>query len=301
MKTLCSALVAFVLVSCATSSPPPSSADPATSTAPVAATPAPSPSAAPTPPPAPLADILSSVLWMQTAAEYRANAQQAYNVARMRLDQALADPRWTAALEQTGAFASLPPAVILDADETAIDNSPFEARLLHRRQRYTEELWEEWVNEARATAIPGAKDFLDYATSRGVEVFFVTNRQSTGEEATRRNLQSLGFPLNPTVDTVLTRGENNWTSGDKSPRRALVAQKYRVLLLLGDDFGDFVTIDGKTREERQALVDANRHRWGRDWIILPNAMYGSWERAVVGNAKTERERVKAKFDALRVD
>jgi len=238
---------------------------------------------------------------MQTAAEYQANAEQAYNVARMRLDEALASKSWTAATEQTGSYESLPPAVILDADETAVDNSPMEARLLRTGARFNAENWEKWVSEARARAIPGATEFLEYAKSRGVEIFFITNRAKESEDATRRNFQMLGFPLNESVDTVLLRGENNWTTGDKSPRRAHVAKSYRVLLLIGDDFGDFATIDGKNREERQALVESNRARWGRQWIILPNAMYGSWERALFGAAKTEEEKTRAKYDALRVE
>ena len=295
MKRIASMVLALALTGCVSTATPPIS--PRVSTAPAAVSQQP----VATPPPAAQPEILYSVLWMQAAAEYQASANQAYNVARMRLDEALADRRWTAAAEQTGSYESLPPAIILDADETAIDNSAFEARLLRQRTTYTEESWQQWVREARAGATPGVADFLKYAKSRGVEIFFVTNRQSSTEDRTRKNLESLGFPLNTTMDTVLTRGENDWTTSDKSARRAMVAQKYRVLLLIGDDFGDFTTIDGKNREDRQALVDANRARWGRQWIILPNPMYGSWERALLGTAKTDDERQKAKYDALRVD
>jgi len=130
-------------------------------------------------------------------------------------------------------------------------------------------------------------------------VFYVTNRVQQGERATRENLAALGFPLDPQVDTVLTRGERpDWQPSTKGPRRAHVARNYRILLLVGDDLGDFVGETSGTAEERHARTAPQSERWGRQWIMLPNPTYGSWERAVIGASKNPTD---AKRRALRVD
>jgi 5'-nucleotidase (lipoprotein e(P4) family) len=149
---------------------------------------------------------LNAVLWVQTALEYEAATRQAYWLAQQQLDRALADPTWTAAPEQTGDAASLPPAVIVDIDETVLDNSYYQARMIRDNTAYSEDTWGPWVKEARATAIPGAREFAEYATEKGVTIFYVTNRMADLEEATRKNLAAEGFPLASDIDTVLTRG-----------------------------------------------------------------------------------------------
>ena len=242
---------------------------------------------------------LNAVIWMQTAEEYAAAALQAYRLAQRELDAALKDPSWTAALEQTGDFAKLPAAVVLDIDETVLDNSYFQARQVRDRAPYSEERWGEWVREARATAIPGALAFTQYAAKNGVAVFFVSNRQAPLEEPTRKNLAALGFPLNDKVDTVLSRSERpEWQASGKGPRRQHVARDYRILLLIGDDLGDFVVNAAGTVEERRARTAPQDDWWGRRWIMLPNPTYGSWERAVIGSAT---DPLAAKHRALRVD
>ena len=229
---------------------------------------------------------LNAVVWMQTAEEYEATALQAYRLAQMELDAALKDLSWTAALEQTGDFAKLPPAVVLDIDETVLDNSYFQARQVRDRAAYSEERWGEWVREARATAIPGALAFTQYAAKNGVAIFYVSNRQAPLEEATRTNLAALGFPLNDKVDTLLSRSERpEWQASGKGPRRQYVARDYRILLLIGDDLGDFVVNAAGTVEERRARTAPQSDWWGRRWIMLPNPTYGSWERAVIGSAR----------------
>lgn len=229
-------------------------------------------------------DNLNAVLWMQTALEYEASALQAYRLAQLQLDAALADPTWTAATEQKGDASKLPPAVILDVDETVLDNSYYQARIVRDNTAYSTKTWDPWVMEARATAIPGAREFTQYAAEKGVTVFYVTNRTANLEEATRKNLAGEQFPLAKDVDTVLVRGERpEWSASAKGPRRAHVASSYRILMLLGDDLGDFVVDASGTPEERRARTELYEGWWGRRWIILPNPTYGSWERAVIGS------------------
>jgi 5'-nucleotidase (lipoprotein e(P4) family) len=239
---------------------------------------------------------LNAVVWMQSSLEYEATTEQAYRLARRQLDAALRDPQWTAAPEQTGDASGLPPAVIVDVDETVLDNSYYQARMIRDNTEFGPETWDAWCEEARATAVPGAVEFAQHAASRGVTVFYVTNRTANLESATRTNLQAVGFPVVETTDTVLTRGERpEWKASGKGPRRALVAQSYRVLLLIGDDLGDFVEASGSP-EERRARTAPHAEWWGQRWIMLPNPSYGSWERAIVGAATNPNE---AKRRALR--
>lgn len=242
---------------------------------------------------------LNAVVWMQTSLEYEATATQAYRLAMLQLDAALKEPSWTAALEQTGDASELPPAVVLDIDETVLDNSYFQARLVRDRASYSPDRWGQWVREARAPAIPGALEFTQYAAGKGVVVFYVSNRMADLEAPTRANLQALTFPVSDKTDTVLSRGERpEWQGSAKGPRRAHVARDYRILLLIGDDLGDFVVSADGTSEERHAHTKPNAEWWGRRWIMLPNPTYGSWERAVIGNAS---DPVGARHRALRFD
>jgi acid phosphatase len=247
---------------------------------------APTPGPRPSPPSSSFADQnLNAVLWMQSALEYEASALQAYRTARLQLEYALKTPAWTAAIEQTGNVAGLPPAVILDIDETVLDNSYYQARMIREGTAYSDATWNAWVEERKATPIPGALEFTREAARQGVTVFYVTNRVQNGEPATRDNLAALGFPLDATIDTVLTRGERSeWQASAKGPRRSHVAERFRILLLVGDDLGDFVTNASGTPEDRITRTAAYDDRWGRQWIMLPNPTYGSWERAVLGEA-----------------
>lgn len=242
---------------------------------------------------------LNAVLWIQTAVEYEASATQAYRLAALQLDAALKESSWTAALEQTSDASRLPPAVILDIDETVLDNSYYQARQMRDNSPFAADTWDRWCQEARATAIPGASGFTQYADKRGVTVFYITNRTANVEDATRRNLRALGFPLSAGIDTVLTRAERpEWQASAKGARRAHVARDYRVLLLVGDDLGDFVVDASGTPQERAARTAPQSDWWGRRWIMLPNPTYGSWERAIIGN---DQDPIAAKRQALKYD
>jgi acid phosphatase len=242
---------------------------------------------------------LNAVLWMQSALEYEASALQAYRTAQLQLDHGLNTASWSAAVEQAGGAAGLPTAVVVDVDETVLDNSFYQARMIRDATAFSDQTWNLWVEERRAIAIPGALEFTLYAAKRGVVVFYVTNRTASGEQATRDNLAALGFPLDSNTDTVLTRGERpEWNASAKGPRRAHIAQRFRILLLVGDDLGDFVADPTGTPEERRARTAAYADRWGRQWIMVPNPTYGSWERAVIGSTKNA---IDAKRRALRYD
>ena len=285
----------------------PAQAPPTKAAAPAPAAPAPAP-AAPAPAPAPQAsgppqhDLQDAVLWMQRSVEYKATTMGAYALARLRLDQALADPNWTAlvAKEQSGAYQSLPPAVILDVDETVLDNSGYQAWNAVKDTTFDSKTWTAYVNSVTSLPIPGSLEFAQYAVSKGVRVFYVSNRTAEEEPATRKNLEKYGYPLDGAVDTVLTSREKpDWGSA-KSTRRMFIAKEYRVLLNVGDNFGDFVDEYRGTEEQRLAVLEEHKARWGREWIMLPNPTYGSFESAPYKHdfKLSEGDKRKAKRDVL---
>jgi len=295
---------------------------------------------------------LNSTAWVQTSEEYRALSISAYHVARQKLDEALADKSWTAVpdqvpgnSEEASALARLPPAIILDLDETVLDTLPYQIWLMKHDEPFSALSWNAWVSEASAEAVPGALAFVKYAMQRGVTVFYLSNRDyqgkldvnrngiiAAGEENTAlepftlANLVRLGFLPQAAVsneDSVLLRGElarngemiKGWGVSDKTPRRHYLASRYRILLLLGDKLVDFIgyrasdsdayediyRFFGQDRAARQAALDNYKGRWGESWILLPNPIYGSWERNLYdfrGDSSPE-EKIDMKLDRLK--
>ena len=206
-------------------------------------------------------------------------AQSIYATAKLHLDRALADRRWTALPAQKENFQNLPPAVIMDVDETVIDTGKFQSSMVKNRERFSTGPWREWQLRNEPDAVPGAIDFIDYAQSRGVTVFFVTNREHATEPITRANLAAIGVKLPDRLDTVLSRNERPDWSADKTSRQNFIAQSHRVLMLFGDDLADFISEYRAPPQTRRR--EALKHdEWGTKWFMLPNPMYGSWEGAL---------------------
>jgi len=246
------------------------------------------------------AQSMLSVLYAQSAAEYKASNIQTYVNAKSALDRALNDNSWTAALEQKENFKNKPPAIILDIDETVLNNIPFQARSIINGQSYPIG-WLEWMLEESSDAVAGVSDFLEYAQSKGVKIFYVTNRIVEAEDATRNNIKKLGLPLDTDRDVLLMKNENGWTS-DKVSRRELVAKDYRILLLIGDQLGDFLPLDETKLEldSRKKLADTYDHMWGSKWFMITNPMYGRWEASIYKNEypDTEDKLIQMRLEAL---
>ena len=275
-------------------------------TAPMAAAPAP---AAETPA-APVAassanDNLNAVLWVQRAAEYDAVTQTVYRAATDKLDQALRNRDWNAIVpeEREGAPANLPPAVVVDVDETVLDNSPYQARLVRDGGEYNEATWDAWVREQKARAVTGAVAFAKAAADRGVTVLYISNRATQLDAPTLANLRAEGFPVK---DDSVFLGLGTYVEGceqngsEKNCRRRLAAHKYRVLLQVGDQLGDFVEVTANTPDARDAQFKQYQAWFGERWFMLPNPTYGGWEPAVFNNAweLPAEDRRRAKRDAL---
>ena len=208
--------------------------------------------------------LVASTLFTQQSAEYRALCYQAYHLAEMQLMQ-LKD-----SLPQNAA-------IVLDLDETVLDNSPYTAWQIKSGNPYSKETWAQWVELAQAEAIPGVTDFLHLADSLGVSLFYVSNRDTSGLSATMKNMNALDLPQVKRDHFFLKT-----TTSDKSARRdSITAMGNEIVLFIGDNLGDFKHLfDDQNNDKRKALIDDWRDEVGTRFIALPNALYGEWEGAV---------------------
>ncbi len=216
---------------------------------------------------------VAAILFMQKAGEYRALTYQAFNLARWNLDADF-DKKNVKKLPKIE--RKTPRAIVVDVDETVLDNSPQQAYNVKNRLPFDLKNWYAWGEMRSAKAIPGAVDFLNYANQKGVKVFYVSNRDEVQKQATIDNLKGAGFP-DATDETVLLRQ----TESSKEARRQSISAKYRIVLLMGDNLDDLSNVfERKAVDDRFAEVDKAREFWGKKFIVLPNAMYGSWESAI---------------------
>lgn len=248
-----------------------------------------SPAAADASSESPANDNLNAVLWVQRAAEYDAVAQTVYRAAADHLERALKEANWDALVptERGKSPAGLPPAVIMDVDETVLDNSPYQARLIRDGKAYDEVTWDAWVAEKKAKPLAGAVDFAKAASARGVTILYLSNRAEHLQAATIANLKAVGMPVK---DDSVFLGLGTFVEGceqngsEKNCRRRLAGQQYRVLMQFGDQLGDFAEIVANTPDARDGLYAEYADWFGERWWMLPNPTYGSWEPATFNNA-----------------
>jgi 5'-nucleotidase (lipoprotein e(P4) family) len=174
---------------------------------------------------------------------------------------------------------SKPLAVVVDIDETMLDNSPFETMLINKTDSAIS--WYDWTKKAKARALPGALDFARYAELHKVHIFYITNRDDNERHSTIENLVSVGFPY-ADEEHLLTRNISNGTvgsSGSKEERRNKVAENYEIVLLIGDNLNDFSQIfEDRSKDDGKEAVEKNKDLFGNKFIIMPNPMYGAWEK-----------------------
>lgn len=226
-------------------------------------------------------DRFLALSWIQNSAEYQLLSAQTYRLALGQLAIGAADPKWCADEVQIveGNFETKTPAVILDVDETVLDNSAFNARNIVEGRQYTTDGWNAWCAEEKSRALPGALEFTRAAEGLGVKVYYVTNRRDEVKQATINNLNSLGFKADE--NNVLTRNADAGRGDDKVSRRAMVAEHHRIVMLIGDSMSDLCSgMDEFVQEKRNATASEKTAMLGSRWIIMPNPVYGGWERAL---------------------
>lgn len=231
---------------------------------------------------------VAAVLWYQRAAECRALYYQACNIARERIDQYLRNRRNTALLNTRR------PAIIVDIDETVLDNSKDSARHVLNGTVFTTNSWAEWVRAEQATVLPGISNLFRYCTNNKVEIFYISNRDhyDNGMAHTLSNLVSQGLPFADTNHVFL---KTNSSAKDDRRGPILTNGVYDVILLMGDNLADFHhQYDAKLGEDqaRKDAADRDRDLFGTRYIVLPNPMYGSWEGVFYEKNATNKSSVR---------
>jgi 5'-nucleotidase (lipoprotein e(P4) family) len=222
--------------------------------------------------------LILATLWFQKSAEMRALYYQCFRSAQIALAENLA---W--------AGRTKPAAVVLDIDETLLDNSPYQGWQVLEKKEFNNDDWYRWVEMAQAKPLPGAVEFTRYADSLGVEVFYVSNRTVQEMGATIENMAALGFVNADSTHMLLKE-----TTSSKVERRALIEKDYEILLLVGDNLADHSgTYEKRGADNGFAAVDADRRLFGTKYIVLPNPMYGNWLNELLRTAPgtTEHEKL----------
>lgn len=221
----------------------------------------------------PARDFTNAVLWQQTSGEYRALCFQAYNFARLSLKEALWEAKTTK-----------PNCVIVDIDETVLDNSAFQGHEIKKGLSYDQKDWAEWTNLTQADTVPGALAFLKFAASKNIETIYISNRDGKDYAATLKNLQKFGFPNADESHFFAMKDSSN-----KEPRRQAVLGKYNILLLCGDNLSDFSNVFYRENKNTIEQVNASQALFGTKYIVLPNPMYGDWEKPLYQGGKLSDE------------
>ncbi|WP_199766373.1 5'-nucleotidase, lipoprotein e(P4) family [Helicobacter acinonychis] len=208
--------------------------------------------------------LIQSAKYHQQSAEIRAMQLQAYKMAKMALDNNLK------------LVKDKKPAVILDLDETVLSTADYSGYLIKNCIKYTPETWDDFEKQGSLSLIPGALDFLEYANSKGVKIFYISNRSQKNKAFTLKALKDFKLPQ-VSEESVLLEEKDK----PKAVRREMVAKNYEIILQVGDTLHDFDAIfakDAKNTQEQQAKVLQNAQKFGTEWIILPNSLYGTWEK-----------------------
>lgn len=227
-----------------------------------------------------------SVLWLQNAGEYQALCHQAFNAGKTAVDQ-------------IKATQTQPWAIMVDLDETMIDNSPYAAWLLLNNDSYAPATWKAWCEAAEAPAIPGAVDFANYVTAQGGAVFYVSNRTIDTLEVTMQNLRQLNFPE---VNASRVFLQTN-TSNKQARLQQIEDAGYQVELFVGDNLNDFPELGTwhQNNATRNQAMAAKSEKFGKRLIVLPNPSYGDWEGGMSDgyHGLSEEEKIQVRRESLK--
>jgi len=175
---------------------------------------------------------------------------------------------------------------VVDIDETLLDNVPLNARDIINNQVYSYDRWNTWVEQAKAQALPGSVAFLQAARQKGIQVYYLTNREHSQVAATAKNLRLRGFPIESAAQILAAStpiGHCESAGYGKQCRRQWVANHARVLLMAGDSLGDFVQAEHNTLDAQRKAVEPYVNWLGQRWFLLPNPSYGNWYSAPYGD------------------
>lgn len=222
--------------------------------------------------------------WYQTSGEAKALYIQGYNIATERLKEYLKKPH------------EKPYSIVLDLDETVLDNSPYQAENIVKGVGYSSGTWDEWVKMKKAKAVPGAKEFLQFADKNGVKIYYISDRVESQLDATIENLKNEGIPVQSRENVLLKNKEDK--SG-KVNRREYVKKHTDLIMLFGDNLSDFDVFPSSSIEDRNKRVEELATEFGDKFILFPNPMYGAFESAIYGGKFPEaKEKLEIKEQSL---
>lgn len=231
---------------------------------------------------------LDANLWMQTSAEYAACCRQTYELAARRLTERVA------ARQKTAADPNKKPAVVLDLDETVLDNSPYQTYLLQNGLTFSRESWDRWEGDYPNDdlLVPGSLEFINHAHRAGVVSVYISNRLTKFKDQTIQALKHLKINTDDIDERLMLTSSPE--ESNKEPRRERARKMYDVLMYIGDNLRDlsedFRAPGGVDTNDPAALRAAIRDRrekvarradrFGAEWFLLPNPVYGEWMKLV---------------------
>ena len=224
--------------------------------------------------------------WFQSSGEKDALFLQGYNLATMKLKEKLKEK------------SDKPYSIVLDLDETVLDNGPYQAQNIKEGKEYDPKEWNEWCKDAKAKAVAGAKEFLQFANENKVEIYYISDRDESVLDATVKNLENEGIPVQSKERVMLKNKDDK--SGKKN-RREAVEKKSNLILLFGDNLSDFGEFSKKSVDERNKSVQEKAKEFGDRYIIFPNPMYGAFESSIYGGAKdlTQKQKMEMRSKSLK--
>ena len=206
------------------------------------------------------AKLPNDVRWVRESKEYVALCNQVYANAIDKLKDTISPNNYSLNIINNNY------AVVMDLDETVLDNSDYQVELYNKNEQYNPDSWDEWVVKEDAKLVPGAYDYISFLRNHNIQIIFISNRMHKRLQETKNNMLELGIYSDN--DIYLLRLDR---ADKKTIRRAEIFnstgrmkdfKQFEIIQYLGDAIGDFE-------------VD-NLDRFGLDQFVFPNPMYGKW-------------------------
>ena len=203
----------------------------------------------------------NDVRWVRESTEYKALCHQVYNQAIEKLRKKIRHNNFSLNINNENNYA-----VIMDLDETVLDNSDYQVNLFNKGESFNMKSWAKWVEKEEARLVPGAKKYINFLRRNNIQIIFISNRMDERLKSTKNNMKKLDIYSNDDIyllrkdraDKKTIRREEVFTSTGRMES----FDSFRVVQYLGDAMGDF---------------KAKKYiRFGIDQFIFPNPMYGKW-------------------------
>tara|TARA_Y100001970_G_C14092127_1_gene780617 strand:+ start:322 stop:990 length:669 start_codon:yes stop_codon:yes gene_type:complete len=209
-----------------------------------------------------IADKLpNDVRWVRESNEYKSLCYQIYSNATTNLNRQVGANPYSLNNKDLSTYA-----IVMDLDETVLDNSQYQVELLDKNESFNMTSWAKWVNREEAKLVPGAKEYIDVVRSYGIQLIFISNRMDERLNATINNMKILDIYSESDIFLLRKNKKDKKTVRRNeiynSTGRMANYNTYIVIQYLGDAMGDFPSYDSK--------------QFSIDQYIFPNPMYGKW-------------------------